>query len=662
MRFAYNKLRCICTLAILNILCLQVTVQADEAIRWAPDLKSAQQASAQFGVPVLVHFYGDDCLPCKTLETRVFSRVELVDTLNKYFICVRVNASHNKQLAADYGVHSWPTDVFLSPQGQVLYQGVCPQNAETYKGVVQNVAIMNRDNNALLASQQAAQQASPKTTMQQNYASQPMQQAGLAAQQISNPAQQISPPRSYAAQTENGELPPRNNANFTQTADGSTKLLPPPEAMGKYAQHASEPVPYSKPPADSVISGPIDMQSQPQSIQTAMQPAVNRPMSNSPNRASGTGSLASNQVQLPPRSTAGMVPPANPMSAGTQAELSQISSMPVMTTQQMPQPNSSPVFQPASNVVSKPSRTMTNPYFQDTHSYSAPKQPTATQTQMVAQPQNVGQQANLRETHTPTADYVVGNAPNAEDANASQAAMVPAGEAVVSSSVLTSPAAASTQVFAQQAMSSLPPSTEPVQSTSESTSESAQIDSALAMQAGTDQTLTTPATQSSVSTSQPSGAFQPRPGGANEGLSGEGVAFAQASNNVVEGEVGLVEESPALEGYCPIALVTKADWVEGSKERSVRHRGKVYWLSSEEAKLQFLKAPDQSSPLASGYDPYILLEEGRLVEGSIQFGLHEEISGVFMLFSSPENKQKYWDDYDRYSRALEALLSRARQQ
>lgn len=116
---------------------------------------------------------------------------------------------------------------------------------------------------------------------------------------------------------------------------------------------------------------------------------------------------------------------------------------------------------------------------------------------------------------------------------------------------------------------------------------------------------------------------------------------------------------PALEGYCPVALKASGEWVAGDAKYSVRHRGRVYWLSSQDAVREFMAAPDTCSPVLSGYDPLILLEEGRLVEGSVQFGLHEQVSGAYLLFSSEDAKQKYWDDFDVYSKALRVLLEKA---
>ena len=61
------------------------TALAEPGIRWAPNIETARNAAVQFKVPLLIHFYGDNCLPCKMLEERVYSKPEAVETLNKIF-------------------------------------------------------------------------------------------------------------------------------------------------------------------------------------------------------------------------------------------------------------------------------------------------------------------------------------------------------------------------------------------------------------------------------------------------------------------------------------------------------------------------------------------------------------------------------------------------
>jgi protein disulfide-isomerase len=56
---------------------------------------------------------------------------------------VKVNAQANPEIAEQYGVHSWPTDVVLDADGQILHGGVCPQDARQYMLLLDRVATTN---------------------------------------------------------------------------------------------------------------------------------------------------------------------------------------------------------------------------------------------------------------------------------------------------------------------------------------------------------------------------------------------------------------------------------------------------------------------------------------------------------------------------------------
>lgn len=115
----------------------------------------------------------------------------------------------------------------------------------------------------------------------------------------------------------------------------------------------------------------------------------------------------------------------------------------------------------------------------------------------------------------------------------------------------------------------------------------------------------------------------------------------------------------ALEGYCPVALKTQGVWTKGQPQFAVKHRGRIYHLSDQSAMQDFLQAPDASSPVLAGYDAMIFLNEGKLVEGNVLYGLHEQNTGSIMIFSSAESKQAYEENYDRNTEALQIVLRKA---
>ncbi len=100
-------------------------------------------------------------------------------------------------------------------------------------------------------------------------------------------------------------------------------------------------------------------------------------------------------------------------------------------------------------------------------------------------------------------------------------------------------------------------------------------------------------------------------------------------------------QSLALEGYCPVTLADEKRWQMGSPELAVRHRNRVYHMSSPTAKEKFLASPDRFAPICSGMDIVVYLEEGKLVEGKRELGCRYQ-DRVY-LFSSQESKQKFLD-------------------
>lgn len=501
-------------LSSMSFAFLNVNSLAQEGIRWAPDIPTARRAAVQFNVPLLIHFYGDNCLPCRTLEERVFNKPELIETLNKYFICVKVNATRDRQTAAEFQVHSWPTDVFVSPDGKTLFQGVCHQDLQGYLSTLQNVAVQNRDRNVMLASQQQTAPTIPP----------------------SSPAQGFGGNNQFAAQG----MQPNSTQNSFQTGQG----YPPSSQPGQLGnqmqpynpqtpaafQGTSPQLAQNTPPTATINRGPLSGQST-----GAMRGAVPGGQ-NVIQGPEAPAAMMANNGQLPPRTQPQQALAST--AAGRNNSLASYQSIPTLGQEATRNPAVSSV---STSSMSSNGQSIENPYYQQ------PGSP-------------------------PAASMATNNQPPPEPAK---------------------PNASHSEQFVS---------------------------------------------------------FQPRNAGAD---------LATSQSNTLE-QATLKEKpdaiTPAIEGYCPVSLRSMGEWVSGNEQFSVRHRGKVYWLKDKNAMDTFLKNPDDSSPVLSGYDPLVFLEEGRLVPGSIQFGLHEQVSGSYLLFATAEAKKKYWQSYDRYTTQLNTLL------
>jgi thiol-disulfide isomerase/thioredoxin/YHS domain-containing protein len=113
-------------------------------IQWSEDLASTMRLANQTGKPVLVHFYGDHCPPCRMLEKKAFKDPQLIQAMTENLLVVRINAEKDTKTAAQFRVNRWPTDVYLFPDGQEIYRNISAQDPHAYEKTVLKVAEKNQ--------------------------------------------------------------------------------------------------------------------------------------------------------------------------------------------------------------------------------------------------------------------------------------------------------------------------------------------------------------------------------------------------------------------------------------------------------------------------------------------------------------------------------------
>jgi thiol-disulfide isomerase/thioredoxin len=139
---------------IVALLAIALTVGPTQGqIPWTSDYASAQQASQQTGAILLLHFYSNDCVPCKALDARAFQDPELINAMKQTVIPVKVNVDNTPEIAKQYKVTRWPTDVYLSADGTELVRSVSPQKTSDYLALLSRVAIRNRDHTLIAYSE-----------------------------------------------------------------------------------------------------------------------------------------------------------------------------------------------------------------------------------------------------------------------------------------------------------------------------------------------------------------------------------------------------------------------------------------------------------------------------------------------------------------------------
>ncbi len=92
---------------------------AAESSFWRSDYQSAlSDAKAQKKL-LLLHFYADWCMPCKRMDRETLYSSELTNQFGDKVIAVKINGEHHPDLMQKFGVQSYPTDVFVTPEERI---------------------------------------------------------------------------------------------------------------------------------------------------------------------------------------------------------------------------------------------------------------------------------------------------------------------------------------------------------------------------------------------------------------------------------------------------------------------------------------------------------------------------------------------------------------
>ena len=124
------------------LLCISSSVlgAANQEIPWAQDVESAFQEAKARNLPVLLHFWSPDCVPCRRLEQTVFNQQRVIQSMNELFVPVQVNAKEYPAVARRYGIRSVPKDVIVTPMDEEIHRMFTPANADQYVAQLTAVA------------------------------------------------------------------------------------------------------------------------------------------------------------------------------------------------------------------------------------------------------------------------------------------------------------------------------------------------------------------------------------------------------------------------------------------------------------------------------------------------------------------------------------------
>jgi YHS domain-containing protein/thiol-disulfide isomerase/thioredoxin len=132
--------RLLSTLILASGVLLAVPALAQEAVHWHKDLESAKVVAKETNRLVLVHFWTPSCGPCMALNQNVFNQPGVASAIEAQFVPVKLNADENSATATWYGITRVPTDVIVTPDGQIVAKLISPPTPAAYAAEMTAVA------------------------------------------------------------------------------------------------------------------------------------------------------------------------------------------------------------------------------------------------------------------------------------------------------------------------------------------------------------------------------------------------------------------------------------------------------------------------------------------------------------------------------------------
>ena len=102
-----------------------------------------------------------------------------------------------------------------------------------------------------------------------------------------------------------------------------------------------------------------------------------------------------------------------------------------------------------------------------------------------------------------------------------------------------------------------------------------------------------------------------------------------------------------LDGYCPVTLSEKQQWVVGDRRWGAIHRGRTYLFAGPEEQRRFFTDPDRYAPATSGNDVVMATEQGQTVPGMREHGVF--FGNRVYLFSGEATLEKFARNPNQYA-------------
>ncbi|MEO1616765.1 MAG: thioredoxin fold domain-containing protein [Planctomycetota bacterium] len=115
----------------------------------------------------------------------------------------------------------------------------------------------------------------------------------------------------------------------------------------------------------------------------------------------------------------------------------------------------------------------------------------------------------------------------------------------------------------------------------------------------------------------------------------------------------------ALQGFCPISVVDRMEWVDGNPELGVVHLGKLYLFADQASMDTFLADPIPYTPVLNGIDVVRFFEEKKIVPGKREWGSVDPIHNRMFFFADEAAMNHFEDKYQNYVDAAVQVMDQA---
>lgn len=519
-------------IALIIVYSLPVTASAGDLVPWTESLGQAQQLAKMSNKLIVVHFWDDNCPPCRFLEQEVYSQPIFGHTLSQHYIPVKIKVSASPDIARHFQVSQWPTDVMLRPDGEVLHRMVSPRKINEYLRILTEVAWRSSDSlrTAGIDSPGYADGQQPANSVSGMGGHQGMQ-LQMELERVRKQEQSMQ--NQFAIKTPSAASSSDGAPGSSDVVPGASAATSSPVVPGQAHGRTASKMPKVEEFKDFVIpaEGPRGKQ-----IVDTLEPRV-----------------INNQF--------------------VQANESHPAASPVLTQETATRNADAPMLVENKFIGAKSDETTMDA--------------TNTNRLLSKQMNALTQRANT--TTQPAISQAAAMQGNADK-----------------------------QILAHTASNVADSATGDAQT---------KLHSGLNPAAGP--SLSRPASRSHASYT-----IGPLP-----------------PNSSVESEPSI---QLAMDGYCPVALLDREDWVRGDRRWGAHHRGQTYLFHSAAAQQRFLSDPDRFSPALAGFDPIVFVEQNRYEMGERAHGVRYK--GQMFLFETEQNLKKFWSAPWKYSQVVHQAM------